>query len=400
MTVGEGKMRYRLAHSIHDIAPAAWDRLAGSANPFLSHAFLAALEDGGTVGGDTGWQVLHLLAEAEDTGTLLAAMPLYGKAHSWGEYIFDQAWARAYEQAGGSYYPKLVCAVPFSPVPGPRLLLAPDAPPGARRGLLHALMQVVEDNGLSSAALNFVEDADADAAQAEGWLLREGLQFHWHNAGFADFDAFLDSLASRKRKAIRKERAAVAASGLQIDSLVGDEITAADWDGFYRCYRATVDGKWGGAYLTRGFFERLQEGLGARVLLAVARQEGRIVAGAFNLIGDDTLYGRNWGSRIDIPFLHFELCYYRALDFAIARGLARVEAGAQGEHKLQRGYLPAMTRSMHWLPDPGFRAAVARFLQQERAVIAEERAELAAAGPYRQREVPPAPFGQATGECG
>lgn len=378
----EDKYRFRLLPNIGRVAAADWDALAGAGNPFASHAFLSALEEGGTVGEGTGWQVLHLAME-DAGGRLVGAVPLYGKSHSWGEYIFDQSWARAFEQAGGSYYPKLLGAVPFSPVPGPRLLTAV---PDGRRALLQAMTQLVDDNGLSSAHLNFIAAEDRAAAADGRWLLREGLQFHWHNEGYADFDGFLAALSSRKRKAIRKERAAVAASGLTVETLVGDAITPAHWDGFYRCYLATVEGKWGGAYLTRDFFAALQERLGQRVLLVLARSEGKIVAGAFNLIGSDTLYGRNWGSLVDVPFLHFEICYYRALDWAIAHGLARVEAGAQGEHKLQRGYLPAATYSAHWIPDPGFRAAIARFLADERRSMAEERAALTALGPFRITE--------------
>ncbi len=376
--------RVRGVDAITDIAAADWDTCAGSANPFVSHAFLAAMEDSGSVSPRTGWIPRHLIAESSD-GRIVGTVPLYLKGHSWGEYVFDQGWADAFQRAGGAYYPKLQGAVPFTPVPGPRLLVAPDAPPGTRHKLAEALVETVKRLGLSSVHLTFVADADMEALLAAGFLERHGYQFHWHNRGYGSFDDFLTELASRKRKAIRKERESIAASGLTIRTLAGAAIEARHWDAFYDFYLATVDKRWGSAYLTRPFFDRIAETLTDRVVLMVAEDgRGVPVAGALNLRGADTLYGRNWGAVIDVPFLHFELCYYRALDYAIAEGLATVEAGAQGEHKLQRGYLPSQTRSAHWIANPSFRRAVENFLDQERPAVAEQMVALLPLSPFRR----------------
>jgi len=371
--------------AIAEVDAAAWDACAGAANPFLRHAFLAALEDSGAVGGRSGWEPRHAaLRDAE--GRLLACAPCYLKSHSYGEYVFDWGWAEAFERAGGSYYPKLQVAVPFTPVPGPRLLAREDAALPAeelRATLASALVQAAEAMGVSSLHVTFCSAAEQAALVAAGCLPREGMQYHWHNHGYADFDAFLAALASRKRKAIRKERATVAAHGLRVRALRGAEITPALWQRFYRFYRNTVDHKWGGAYLTRDFFPLLGERLGDAVVLMVAEHEGRPVAGALNLLGADALYGRNWGCEGDWPLLHFELCYYQAIEFAIAERLPRVEAGAQGPHKVQRGYLPVTTRSAHWIAHEGLRRAVADFLLRERRAKAAEMAEMAAQSPYR-----------------
>jgi predicted N-acyltransferase len=370
---------------IAEIAAEEWDACAGEENPFLSHAFLAALEDSGSAGPRTGWLPQHA-ALRDGTGRLVACAPLYAKSHSYGEYVFDHAWADAFERAGGRYYPKLQCAVPFSPVPGPRLLVRPGAGKAAalRGALAAALARACDELKLSSVHVTFCTETEWTELRAQGWLGRMNLQFHWQNEGYATFDAFLAALASRKRKQIRKERER-AAEGLTIRALRGAAITPAHWDAFHRFYRATVDRKWGQAYLTRSFFSLLGERLGERVVLMVAEQDGRPVAAALNLIGADTLYGRNWGAVIDQPFLHFELCYYQAIEFAIGHGLSRVEAGAQGQHKISRGYLPVPTYSAHWIAHPGLRRAVADFLAREVPAVEAEIAALAEeASPFRR----------------
>ncbi|WP_265569491.1 GNAT family N-acetyltransferase [Sphingomicrobium nitratireducens] len=354
----------RIETGIADIDAAQWDALAGPRDPFASHAFLALLETSGSVGEGTGWSSAPILVE--QGGKTIGAVPTYLKSHSQGEYVFDHGWADAFERAGGRYYPKLLGAIPFTPCPGPRLL-------GAHKAMTLAAMETVTvENGLSGAHLNFVEAEDVAAARARGWLVRDGLQFHWKNRGYADFDDFLASLTSRRRKTIRKERAR-AMDGLSVETLRGAEIDAQAADAMWAFYQDTGSRKWGRPYLTRDFFERMVEALGDRLLLFLARDEAGIpVAGALNVVGEDTLYGRYWGCIEERPFLHFELSYYRALDWAIAHGIATVQAGAQGEHKVVRGYEPVITRSVHFLPDPGFREAVAKFLEGERAAVREE----------------------------
>lgn len=369
----------RMVEGARAIPAAQWDACAGTANPFVSHAFLAALEESGSVGGRSGWQPVPIVVDGAD-GAPVAIAPAYAKSHSQGEYVFDHAWADAWERAGGAYYPKLQVAAPFSPVPGPRLLLRD---PAAAPALTGALEAVTEQNGLSSAHATFVAPDQVAAFEAAGWLIREGTQFHWANQGYVSFDDFLGQLASRKRKAIRKERAA-AVEGLTIRHLTGAEIGEAEWDAFWTFYQDTGSRKWGRPYLTRSFFPLLGEAMGDRVLLILAMRDGEPIAGALNLIGADTLYGRYWGCTEDVPFLHFELCYYQAIDAAIARGLKTVEAGAQGEHKLARGYVPVPTWSAHYLPDAGFRRAVADFLVRERAAVTEEQAYLAELAPFRK----------------
>ena len=369
--------------SIHDIPADQWDACAGSDNPFVSHAFLSALEDSGSVCRETGWLPRHVRLQAPD-GTLAALCPAYMKGHSWGEYVFDQGWARAFEAAGGDYYPKLQVAVPFTPATGPRLLCHPDAPAQTRATMADALRGLCAQTGLSSAHVTYCEQDDSDTLTDRGWMPRLGLQFHWTNNGYTCFDDFLATLSSRKRKAIRRERRDANAAGLTFSTLCGTAITPADWQAFYGFYTDTIDRKWGSAYLTPAFFPLLSERLGDKVVLMLARDGTTPVAAALNLRGTDTLFGRNWGCRGDWPFLHFELCYYRAIDFAIANGLKRVEAGAQGEHKIQRGYLPVPTHSAHWLENPGLRTAVATFLDAERADILAQAEALRALSPYRQ----------------
>ena len=363
-----------LAPSIAEIPATDWDRVAGSANPFVSHAFLRALEDGGATGGDSGWDPMHLLLRDGD-GRLAAAMPHYLKHHSYGEYIFDHSWANAFMRAGGEYYPKMLSAVPFTPATGPRFLVGDvDAARAGhlRAALANGMTQYLERFGLSSAHINFLPEHDISALSDAGWMVRSANQFHWQNVGYADFDAFLAALSSRKRKNIRKERRMVADAGVRLLRLTGDDITATHIDHFYRFYMSTIDRKWGGAYLTEEVFHQLHASMANRMLLVMAEYGGRIIGGALNFIGEDTLFGRNWGADLDIPCLHFEACYYQAIEFAIERGLKTVEAGAQGFHKVQRGYLPVTTHSAHWIAHDGFRAAVARFLDAERRGIDEE----------------------------
>ena len=372
-----------LVERIDAIPAAEWDRLAGPDNPFVGHAFLRLLEESGSVGPKTGWEPRHLTAR-DAAGRLVGAVPLYLKGHSYGEYVFDHAWANAWERAGGEYYPKLQAAVPFTPVTGPRLLTAADSPTGTAEAMAGALRSIAGDNDLSSVHVTFPTEAEYDLLGRQGWLQRLGTQFHWENKGYAGFDDFLAGFASRKRKAVKKERREVAESGVEVLTLTGADLKAEHWDAFYRFYTATSDRKWGWAYLTEDFFHRLGQTMPDRVVLVMARDGGRWVAGALNLLGTDTLYGRNWGCAGDYRFLHFEACYYRAIDFAIERGLKRVEAGAQGQHKIQRGYLPVPTYSAHWIPNPGFRRAVAEFLAREREAMAEEMRLLAEESPFRK----------------
>jgi uncharacterized protein len=382
----------RQVPSIAAIAAADWDALANPhpalANPFVSHAFLKALEEAGTVGGRSGWTPRHLVLERD--GTVIGVAPTYLKAHSQGEYVFDHGWADAFQRAGGTYYPKLQIAVPFSPVPGPRLLVG-DAPDRTDRlqMLADGAVGVARDLGVSSLHMTFVDAATAEALGGDGMSLlhRTDQQFHWHNAGYGSFADFLAALSSRKRKTIRKERETALAAGLTVRALRGTAITEAYWDAFYAFYQDTGGRKWGRPYLNRTFFSLLGARMGDQCLLIVAERAGRPVAGALNLIGGDCLYGRYWGALEQHPCLHFELCYYQAIEWAIGAGLARVEAGAQGEHKLARGYVPVPTHSLHWIADPGFRRAVARYLAEERAHMAEQRAMLAEFAPYRKTVV-------------
>ena len=377
------KLTLRSVDSITKIDEAAWDACAGADNPFLLHGFLRAMEESGSAAGRSGWQPSHLLVE--ENGMLVAAAPLYVKNHSYGEYVFDWGWAEAWHNAGRRYYPKLQCSVPFTPATGKRLLVRPGHDEAAMESLLgEAMAQVVKDNALSSAHITFLTEDEARNLAGQGWLLRIGEQFHWHNQGYRSFDDFLAALASRKRKAIRKEREKANALDVRIHSLTGADLKPEHWDAFYDFYLDTTEKKWGQAYLTRGFFERLTGPLAERVMLVMAEQDGRWVAGALNFIGADTLYGRNWGSLGDFRFLHFEMCYYRAIDFAIERGFAKVEAGAQGEHKISRGYLPVPTYSVHWIRDKPLRDAVSSFLDHERQAMRRQIEAQTEEGPYRK----------------
>lgn len=376
--------------AIADLPQADWDACAcpeavegRPLNPFVTHRFLAALERSGSVGPGTGWQALHLVAR--DAGRVVGVMPLYAKSHSQGEYIFDHSWADAYERAGGAYYPKLQSAVPFTPVTGPRFLHRPGED-AAREALLAAAQSLARQNQISSLHVTFCTQGEWDWGGAQGLLQRLTLQYHWMNAGYGRFDDFLAALASRKRKAIRKEREVAAGFGGTIRRLTGDAIRPDHWDAFWEFYQDTGTRKWGQPYLTRGFFDELHRTMRDDLMLVLAERDGRPVAGALNFIGREVLYGRYWGAIEDHPCLHFEACYYQAIDFAIEQGLTRIEAGAQGEHKIARGYLPVLTRSLHWLADPGLSRAVERYLQTERRAVEEERAALAEAGPYRAPE--------------
>jgi uncharacterized protein len=369
----ETEVLARLGSGVADVDAAGWDALSGG-DPFLSHAFLSSLEESASVGPATGWSPAPILIEED--GRLIAAAPAYLKGHSQGEYVFDHGWADAWERAGGQYYPKLQIAVPFTPVPGPRLL-------GARpQQLLAAAEAVTMQNDLSSAHITFIEDDGVDECERRGWLIRHGIQYHWLNRGYASFEGFLGALSSRKRKAIRKERAA-AQEGLEFRSLRGAEIGTAEWDAMWAFYQDTGGRKWGHPYLTREFFDLVGERMGDKVLLMLACRGSQPIAGALSFIGPDTLYGRYWGCTEEVPFLHFELCYYQAVEWAIDHGLASVQAGAQGEHKLARGYEPVITRSAHFIPNRSFRAAVADFLEGERAGVAQELEWLREALPYR-----------------
>lgn len=378
-----------LHSQISDISEADWNDCAcpettdgGLAeDPFTTHRFLAALESSGSVGPRTGWEPHHLVARL--AGEVIAVAPLYLKSHSQGEYVFDHAWADAYERAGGRYYPKLQSAVPFSPVTGRRLLVRPGLADSGRAALLSALAQLVAQNRLSSAHVTFCTEAETQAAVAQGWLQRSGVQFHWENRDYASFDDFLAALSSRKRKALRKERERALGFGGTIRALTGDEIRPEHWEAMWAFYQDTGSRKWGRPYLSRAFFDALHE-MRDMVLLVLAERDGKPVAGALNLIGREVLYGRYWGCLEDHAFLHFELCYHQAVDWAIARGLKRVEAGAQGEHKLARGYLPVKTQSVHWIDHPGLRRAVAAFLDEENHAVEAEIAALNELGPYRR----------------
>jgi uncharacterized protein len=369
----------RLATSAAEIGAARWNAFANpqglaEPHPFTSYEFFAALEESGSASRGTGWQPAHLLA---DDGL----MPLYLKSHSYGEYVFDHAWAQALERAGGDYYPKLQAAVPFTPVTGPRLLTVSDT---ARDTLLKTAAAAVKQIGASSLHVTFLTKEEWQAAGRAGYLLRTGQQFHWENPGYKSFDEFLGELSSAKRKNLRKERASVREAGVTFDWLTGSDITESHWDQFFDFYMDTGSRKWGTPYLTREFFSRLGQSLSRQTLLIMAKRDGRAIAAALNLFGDGVVFGRNWGAADYVPFLHFETCYYQAIDFAIARGLKRVEAGAQGEHKLLRGYLPVETYSAHVIAHKGLARAVDDFLEAEREAVTENIEELARHAPFRK----------------
>jgi predicted N-acyltransferase len=379
----------RVVSRIADVPAADWDGCArGTAtsvvNPFISHAFLLALEDSGSATRKAGWMPHHLLLE-DNVGTLLGAMPCYLKSHSQGEYVFDHGWADAYERAGGRYYPKLQVSVPFTPVPGKRLLVRAGEGESAREAtLLQAAMQVTDRLGVSGLHVTFLTRPEWELAGELGFLQRTDQQFHWQNEGYASFDDFLGELASRKRKAVKKERREALADGITIEWVTGSDLTEAHLDAFFDFYVDTGSRKWGSPYLNRQCFSLMRESMADNMLLVLAKRAGRYVAGALNFIGVDTLYGRYWGAIEEHPFLHFEVCYYQAIDFALQHGLTRVEAGAQGGHKLARGYLPSETYSAHYIADPGLRRAVADYLKRERLAVTREIALLTEESPYRK----------------
>ncbi|PWC53074.1 GNAT family N-acetyltransferase [Azospirillum sp. TSO22-1] len=383
MPDGSDAITVKVLNGIGEVAAAEWDACATDGNPFVRHAFLAALEESGSAGARTGWQPAHLAA-LDAQGRVQGVVPAYFKGHSYGEYVFDHAWANAYERAGGSYYPKLQVAVPFTPVTGPRLLVRPDAGPGVTAALIQALEELVRRTGLSSAHVTFPLAEEYERLGEAGWLRRLGMQYHWDNRGYGSFDDFLGVLNARKRKAVKRERREVADSSVRLHTLTGDDLKPEHWDAFHRFYLETADRKWGGGYLNRAFFRRLGASMAESVVLVMCEDNGEWVAGALNLMGGGVLYGRNWGSDGRYRFLHFEACYYRAIDFAIEHGLTRVEAGAQGEHKIQRGYLPQITYSAHWIPDAGFRRVLAAHLDRERAAVHQEIEMLSECSPYRQ----------------
>ncbi|MCF8477996.1 MAG: GNAT family N-acetyltransferase [Pseudolabrys sp.] len=406
------ELRIRIVPSLAEIPAAAWNACAGQSaprqqaaapaaavdaqlspqlstrgyldNPFVSHEFLSSLEQSHAVGGRSGWQPRHLLAESAD-GSLMGAVPCYVKSHSQGEYVFDHGWAEAFEHAGGDYYPKLQVAVPFTPVTGPRLLVRPGPLANDVRGALgDALAEITTGNGLSSAHVTFLTEPEWNLLGERGFLQRTDQQFHWENHGYATFEDFLGALASRKRKSIRRERKEALSAGIDVVCLTGADLTEEIWDVFFAFYIDTGSRKWGRPYLTRDFFSVVGAAMADRILLVMARRAGRWIAGAINFLGGDTIYGRNWGALEHHPFLHFELCYYQAIDYAIAHKLKWVEAGAQGEHKLARGYLPHTTYSAHFIANPGLRRAVAEYLARERAYVQAAGEELAAAAPFRK----------------
>ncbi|QYX56602.1 GNAT family N-acetyltransferase [Roseovarius sp. SCSIO 43702] len=388
--MAETEITVTLHDRLSEIGQAAWDACAcpeaaqggRPEDPFTTYRFLAALEESGSVGPGTGWEPHYLCARAGDE--VIAVAPLYAKGHSQGEYIFDHNWAHAYERAGGRYYPKLQIAVPFTPVTGRRFLTRPGHEEIGRAALVEGAVKMAERHGLSSLHVTFCTEAERAAGEAMGLMARKGQQYHWENRGYADFDAFLADLSSRKRKMIRKERRAAQAFGGEIVHLTGDAIEPAHWEAMWHFYQDTGARKWGTPYLTRAFFDLAHDRLRDDVLLILALRGGEPVAGAMNLIGRRALFGRYWGCAEAHAHLHFELCYYQAIDYAIARGLARVEAGAQGEHKLARGYLPKPVHSLHWIGDPGFAQAVAHYLEAEGAAVDEDIEVLTGYGPFRK----------------
>ena len=393
MDGGDRLVEIRVLPGIDRIDAGDWDACAApesgdggpALSPFTTHRFLRALEQSGSATAQAGWAPHHLVASVEDR--ILGVMPLYLKGHSQGEYVFDHAWADAWERAGGEYYPKLQSAVPFTPATGPRLLVRPDCPvepDTIRATLLQGAIGLTERDGLSSLHITFCTQAEWELGGQLGLLQRTDQQFHWQNHGYSDFEAFLAALSSRKRKQIRKERARAIAGGITIRRFTGEGIEPRHWDAFWRFYQDTGGRKWGYPYLTRAFFDLIHQSMRDDILLVFCERGGRWIAGALNFIGRDALYGRYWGCAEDHAFLHFETCYYQAIEFAIRHDLARVEAGAQGPHKLARGYEPVITRSLHWIPDPGFRRAVADYLQQERAAVAREHTALAEMTPFRK----------------
>lgn len=376
----------KVLRSISDVKAEDWNACAGSNNPFVQHAFLKALEDSGSVEPETGWLPQHLIVE-DGNGLVVGCVPMYLKGHSQGEYVFDHGWADAYERTGRSYYPKLLAGVPFTPATGPRLLTRPG--PGAklmRDKLILGMVEATHQLKVSSLHVLFPDEDEWTRMGELGMLKRTAQQFHWLNDGYETFEDYLMSLNSRKRKAVRKERREATQNGIEIEVVTGADLTEAHWDAFWQFYQDTSARKWGRTYLNRDFFSKINETFADNTALVLAKRSGRYIAGALNFIGEDTIFGRNWGCIEDHRFLHFEVCYYAAIEFAINRGLQKVEAGAQGQHKLARGYLPTHTYSAHWIPDQGFREAVERFLEDEREYVDERIDALEDRSPFRNVE--------------
>jgi predicted N-acyltransferase len=382
MIDGHQEISIKVLTKISDISAEDWDTCAGDSNPFVRHAFLNALEKSGSVTDKTGWLPQHLMVR-DESGQATACMPIYLKNHSYGEYIFDWGWAEAFERAGGNYYPKLQAAVPFTPATGPRMLVRKGAPDIYYEFLIKGMIQLAQQHDVSSLHITFPTKDQWDRLGTSGFMKRTSKQFHWQNKGYGSFDDFLSELTSRKRKAIKKERRQVFEQGINLHRLTGENLTEDHWDAFYQYYLDTIDRKWGRSYLTRDFFSILGETMSDLAMLVIAELNGHRVAGALNLIGSDTIFGRNWGCSEDFKFLHFEACYYQAIDFAIENKLQWVEAGAQGPHKIQRGYLPREVYSAHWIEDKNFREAVQRFVEQERKEVDYEINGLMKYSPYR-----------------
>jgi len=383
MPEGLEEVTTKIFTKISDIPPKDWDACAGKDNPFVSHAFLYALEESGSVTTKTGWLPQHLLVYDENS-LITACMPIYLKNHSYGEYIFDWGWADAYNRAGGSYYPKLQAAVPFTPVTGPRMLVKESAPDHYYQILINGIIDLAENHGVSSLHITFPLKSEWDKLGAAGLMKRTSKQFHWENNGYSKFEDFLNVLTSRKRKLIKKERRRVKEQGIKLIKITGNELNEYHWDAFYQFYLDTIDRKWGQSYLTRDFFSILGENMSENAMLVMAEYDGQNVAGALNFIGSDTIFGRNWGCLKDFKFLHFEACYYQAIEFAIDQKLQWVEAGAQGPHKIQRGYLPREVYSAHWIKNQNFRDAVEKFIEQERRQIELEIEKLMELSPFRK----------------
>ncbi len=384
----------KVVDSVSEIAAADWDRVANpdsnitsefDYNPFLRYEFYRALEDSNSATMNAGWLPQHLVMERSESGELIGVLPCYLKNHSQGEYVFDHGWADAFERAGGDYYPKLQCTVPFTPATGRRLLVGSKDAEKRRLMLAGGLQEVCARLGVSSAHITFLDKSEADLLEKHGFLHRNDQQFHWLNDKYEDFSSFLSSLSSRKRKNIKKEReAALRGNDITIEWLTGSDLAEDIWDTFFRFYMDTGSRKWGQPYLTREFYSLIGETMAEDILLIMAKRDGRYIAGAINFIGSHVLYGRHWGCIEDHPFLHFEICYYQAIDYAIAHKLDRVEAGAQGPHKLARGYMPQITHSAHYITHPGFRSAVADYLENERRAVERESELIARHGPFRK----------------
>ncbi|MGB0844950.1 MAG: GNAT family N-acetyltransferase [Alphaproteobacteria bacterium] len=375
-----------VVQNLVEVDGAAWDACAGNENPFVSYNFLFALEESKSAVVGNGWLGQHVLLKSADTEDLLGVVPLYLKNHSQGEYVFDHGWADAFERAGGQYYPKLQSCVPFSPVTGPRLMARKDTRFEAsqiKNMLVRGMLEVGKRHGVSNLHVTFCENEDLPLFENEGFLPRYGHQYHWQNKGYSSFDDFLDELTSRKRKAIRKERKAVLDSGVELKTLTGDDLQTHNWDKFFEFYLDTGSRKWGQPYLTREFFDQIHQTMKDRIALVVGFDEGEMICGALNMVGSNTIFGRNWGCLESVKHLHFEACYYQAIEFAIEHKLAKVEAGAQGHHKLQRGYLPTLTYSAHYLYDKGFSGAVSDYLVRERGAVLEDLDLMRAESPFK-----------------